>query len=75
MTQQERIVQYLTEHDRITPWDAWSQLGITKLSTRIGEIERTTDHRFVRQRITTKNRFNENVTFMSYSLEQNNDKG
>ena len=36
--QHERILQYMDVHGSITPMEAFSELGITKLSTRIGEM-------------------------------------
>lgn len=70
MTQGERIVNYLLEHESISPMDAWNYLGITKLSTRIGEVERSTDIQFERIRVKTKNRYGEKVQFMTYKLKK-----
>ena len=39
-TQHLKIKRYLKEHKTITPMEAWDELYITKLSTRIGEMER-----------------------------------
>jgi len=47
-TQHKQIREYLWKHGTMTPMDAWDALNITKLSTRIGEMERAgmirTDH-------------------------------
>lgn len=40
MTQKEEILQYLKDHGSITPMDAFYDLGITKLATRISEMRR-----------------------------------
>lgn len=40
MTQHDRILRYLDDFGSITPMQAFSDLGITKLSTRIGELIR-----------------------------------
>ena len=40
MTQADRIRQYLGEKGSISPMEAFRELGITKLSTRIGEMIR-----------------------------------
>ena len=40
MTQHERILKYIDDFGSITPMDAFMDLGITKLATRIGEITR-----------------------------------
>lgn len=39
-TQHKQIREYLWKHGTMTPMDAWDALKITKLSTRIGEMER-----------------------------------
>jgi hypothetical protein len=41
MTQREEILQYIKEHGSITPMDAFYELGITKLATRISEMRRS----------------------------------
>lgn len=40
LTQHKMIIDYLSNHDWITPMQAFPKLGITNLSTRIGELER-----------------------------------
>ena len=40
MTQKQRIMFYLTLEGSITTMEAFSQLGITKLTTRISELRR-----------------------------------
>ena len=39
-TQKDRILDFIKKHGSITPMDAYGQLGITKLSTRVGEMRR-----------------------------------
>ena len=39
-TQHMLIKKYLVENKHMTPMDAWNKLFITKLATRIGEMER-----------------------------------
>lgn len=69
MTQHEKIIQYVKEHGSITPMEAWSKLRITKLSTRIGEIERLKGIKFDRKEISKKNRDGERVRYMQYWFE------
>ena len=38
-TQKAAILDYMHTHGGITPMDAFGSLGITKLSTRIGEMK------------------------------------
>ena len=40
MDQHTRILRYMKTHKGITPMEAFSELGITKLATRIGEMIR-----------------------------------
>ena len=64
--QHERILGFLDEHGSITPMEAFTELGITKLSTRIGEmIENGIS--IEKQREKGKNRYGETVTFMKYT--------
>ena len=41
MTQREAILQYIDEFGSITPMEAFAELGITKLATRISKCEKT----------------------------------
>lgn len=38
MNQHSLILRYLKKHKKITPYQAFEELGITKLSTRISEL-------------------------------------
>lgn len=69
MTQHEEIYQYLVEHGSITPMEAWSKLRITKLSTRIGEMERNKGVEFDKKLIVSKNRHGKSMKFMRYWLK------
>ena len=67
MTQYDRIRQYMTDWGSITPMEAFRDLGITKLSTRIGEmiaagekIKKETEH--------SVNRYGDKVHYCRYSF-------
>ena len=66
MTQKDRIASYLNRYGSITPRIAFDELGITKLSTRIGEMER--DGLIKVERVTEKsnNRFGEPCQYTRY---------
>ena len=65
--QRTRILEYLREKPGITPMEAFGELGITKLATRIGElIEAGYDIRKVW--VTDVNRYGERVRYMKYYL-------
>lgn len=39
-TQKQKILDHLAKHESITTFEAFSELGITKLTTRISELRR-----------------------------------
>jgi len=65
MTQHERIMGYIEVNGSITPMEAFLQLGITKLSTRIGEM-RKNGVNIKDEFVTVRNRFGEPVRFKKY---------
>lgn len=64
--QSQRIINYIDRFGSITPMEAFTDLGITKLATRVSEM-RAKGIEFKKERITAKNRFGESVSFMRYS--------
>lgn len=67
MSQHDRILRYIKTFGSITPMDAFQDLGITKLATRVSEmirdgipIEKTPEK--------SKNRFGDPVSYVRYSL-------
>ena len=67
MTQREAILQYIQEFGSITPMEAFADLGITKLATRISEMRRDGIH-FKIEMVKTKNRYEKTVQYARYSL-------
>ena len=67
MTQSERIMAYIKEYGSITPYEAFADLGITKLATRISEMT-AEGIEFNKVMETSKNRYGQNVHYMRYSL-------
>lgn len=68
MTQGEKIIDYIQKFGSITPMEAFSDLGITKLATRISELKQQGvefEQKFERR----PNRFGENVCYMRYWLK------
>ena len=65
MTQHERILDYIDRFGSITPMEAFMDLGIKKLATRIGEISRN-GHKIEKHVEHAKNRFGQNVHYMRY---------
>ncbi len=75
MYQQNLIMNYLKDHKSISPAQAFDLFGITKLSTRIGELIGK-GVPIVKLRVKGFNRFGKRTSFMTYSLgDDNGDKG
>ena len=70
MTQCEQIMDYLHQFGSITPMEAFADLGITKLATRVSEM-RKDGREFKIERIKSKNRFGKTVCYAKYSLKEN----
>lgn len=66
MNQYQRIKQYINAFGSITPKDAFADLGITKLSTRIGEMERKGLIKVNRVTEKSTNRFGEPCSYTRY---------
>jgi len=69
MTQCEKIIEYIKEFGSITTMEAFSDLGITRLASRIHDL-RNVGYEIEREIIRTKNRYGEPVHFMRYSLKE-----
>lgn len=67
MTQCDRIIEYIKTFGSISPLEAFRDLGITKLATRISEM-RKDGMEFEQEYMKSKNRFGEDVYFMRYYL-------
>ena len=68
MTQREEVLRYMQQMGSITRMESFIQLGITELSSRIGEIERIDNIRIDREPITVKARNGRAVKVMKYSI-------
>lgn len=66
MTQHEQILKYLDDFGSITPMEAFSDLGITKLATRISEMSRL-GYSFSKTLESRKNRQGKSVQYMRYA--------
>ena len=69
-TQKELILKYLHDFGSITPMQAFSDLGITKLSTRVSEMRSDDGIKFKIESVKIKNRYGKTVHFSRYSLEE-----
>lgn len=69
MSQHDKIRAYIKRNGSITPRDAFIELGITKLSTRIGEMRRSGE-KISGEMEKSTNRFGEKTSYMRYRLEK-----
>lgn len=69
MNQRDQIIDYIKRFGAITPMDAFMDLGITKLATRISELK-AKGYQFDQHYIHIKNRYGKNVQYMCYRLKE-----
>lgn len=67
MTQRDAILQYIKDFGSITPMEAFTDLGITKLATRISEM-RKDGMRFKIEMVKSRTRYGKTVHYAKYSL-------
>lgn len=65
MNQYQKILQYINDFGSISPMEAFSDLGITKLATRISEM-RKDGLEFGQRMEYSKNRYGEKTHYMRY---------
>lgn len=70
MTQRDAILNYINEFGSITPMEAFADLGITKLATRISEM-RKDGMKFKIETVKRMNRYGKTVHYARYSLGGN----
>jgi len=67
LTQRDRVLDYIRKVGFITTWDAYKELGVSQLGTRIFELKARGYH-FKKERINTKNRFGGPTHYDKYYL-------
>lgn len=67
LTQRDMVLNYIREYGSISSWDAYRDLGITQLATRISELK-DHDYKFTKERIYTKTRFGVPTHYDKYKL-------
>ena len=65
MSQYELILNYINDFGSISPMEAFMDLGITKLATRISEM-RKNGYRFDQKPEVRKNRYGKDSRYMRY---------
>lgn len=71
MTQKQAILDYIMKFGSITPIQAFDDLGITKLATRISELKRDGVHFDVKM-VNHVNRYGSRTKYNKYSLKGEN---
>lgn len=66
-SQHNDILRHINEFGSISPMEAFTEYGITKLSTRISEMSKR-GIEFEKHFVKSKNRYGEPVYYMRYSL-------
>jgi hypothetical protein len=69
MTQKDQIMDYLSRYGSITPMEAFADLGVTKLATRVSEMSRE-GVQFRRKLEKNVNRLGKKVVYMRYWLDK-----
>lgn len=69
VTQRDRVLQYIKDFGSINSWQAYADLGVTQLATRIWELK-DRGYSFEKKRINTKNRYGGNSHYDEYRLRE-----
>ncbi len=72
MTQHEAILKYIDDYGSITPMQAFSDLGVTKLATRVSEMKKK-GYKFETTEIETTTRYGKKVRYCKYRKAVTND--
>ena len=70
VTQEGLILKYLHDFGFITSWQAFKDLGITRLSARIWDLK-DKGYIFKKERVETRNRYNQPCHYEKYILVGN----
>ena len=69
MSQNEKILKYIRDFGSITSLQAFNDLGVTRLSGRIYDLQKE-GYSFYKRFETSRNRYNENVSYVRYFLKE-----
>lgn len=69
INQRESVIQYIKDFGGITSYEAYIDLGITQLATRISELKELGNN-FKTEWVYKKNRYGKLVKFKRYMLEE-----
>ena len=69
-TQRDKVLKFIRDFGKITSWEAYSELGVTQLASRIFELKQE-GYIFTKTRISTKNRYGDTTHYDEYRLIEN----
>lgn len=69
MTQRDRVLKYIMDFGYITSWDAYKDLGVTQLATRIFELKEE-GYQFDKEWVSAKNRYGTKIGYAKYRLKE-----
>lgn len=69
MTQSEMVLEYIEDFGSITTYEAFIELGITRLSARIFDLKKK-GYNFKKTMIKKKNRYGKKIKFYKYELKE-----
>ena len=67
MTQKEKVVKYITDFGSISPLEAFSDLGIMRLASRVTDLKKD-GVKIVKSMEKSKNRYGKTVHYARYRL-------
>lgn len=65
-TQCDRVIRYLDEHGSINQYEAFTELGIMRLASRISDIKKHKNIHISKRMVTVTNRFGEKCRVAEY---------
>lgn len=70
ITQRDRVLQYIRDFGSITSWQAYEDLGVMQLGTRIWELKHIYNIKFKKERVYKTNRYGDQCHFDKYMLAE-----
>ena len=68
-TQRDKVLKYIQDFGYITSWQAYTELGVTQLASRVYELKEQ-GYMFKKTRVNTTNRLGEKTHYDEYRLEE-----
>lgn len=73
-TQNQRVIEYLQRNGSITQLEAWTQIGVMRLASRISDL-RSQGVSIAKRMIDVANRYGESCKVAEYSLNKPSEGG